>query len=459
MNTNIDWQAADRWLMGEAWTGSQIAGHARILCEEIGPRWASSPAERQTVEYLRDQLSQAGLDRADIEEFELSTWEHGHVAVRLEEEKGQFSAQPFNFCPPCRLEAPIVDAGYGTQRELGELGQRLKGAAAVMALGFEPFTEPEPLGQRIAALAAAGAAAVLVVDRKDGGRREYHNAGDWRDPQPEPTPLPALTLSREEGDYLRRQQGALLVIEVESRFFQAPAANVHAELQGALWPDECLHIGGHHDTVYGAPGGNDNASGTIAAIETARVLAGLRQATGIAPGRSIHFATYSAEEQKFQGSYEYVRRHYTNGNTPRLALNLDELSAGQIKGVVLAFPHLRGLVQEQLDHMGDGLRCHVMAQLDATSDHFPFLRAGFDAAHLWRWRFRGRHADSDFHHEAGDTLDKLNVRDLKEYVGQLARLFLRLSHLPPAQWPSNPLTQTAITQRLEAERGRVVRVY
>lgn len=109
--------------------------------------------------------------------------------------------------------------------------------------------------------------------------------------------------------------------------------------------------------------------------------------------------------------------------------------------------------------MGDSLQCHVMAQLDASSDHFPFLTAGLDAAHLWRWRFYGRHADSDFHHEPGDTLDKVNRRELKEYVGQLARLLLRLSHLAPETWPANPVTQAEVATRLEAERGQVVRVF
>jgi hypothetical protein len=212
--------------------------------------------------------------------------------------------------------------------------------------------------------------------------------------------------------------------------------------------------------VYGTPGGNDNASGIIAVMETARVLAQLQAAAGVGPGRSIRFVTFSAEEQKFQGSSAYVARHYGPGFAPpRLAINLDELSTGHIKGIVLAFPHLRELVQGQLDTMDDGLKCHVMSQLDATSDHFPFLRAGIDAAHLWRWRFHGRHADADFHHEPGDTLDKVNVRELKEYVGQLARILLRLSHLPPEAWPVNPATSKQVQTRLEAERGQVVRVF
>ena len=108
--------------------------------------------------------------------------------------------------------------------------------------------------------------------------------------------------------------------------------------------------------------------------------------------------------------------------------------------------------------MGDGLKCHVMAQLDYSSDHYPFIRAGIDAAFLWRWRFSGRHADSDFHHEPGDTADKVRPRELKEYIGQLARLLLRLSHVAPTDWPTNPLTVESVSARLQDERGQVVRV-
>ena len=232
-----------------------------------------------------------------------------------------------------------------------------------------------------------------------------------------------MTTSREHGALLRKLATATksIKLSVESRFYNAPSWNSAATITGTLWPDEHLILGGHHDTVIGVPGGNDNASGTIAVMETARILSRLREETGQAPGRTIRFVTYSAEEQKLQGSSAYVATHYGQENPPRLSINLDELSTGPIKGVVLGFPHLRHLVQQQLDTMSDGLTCHVMAQIDPSSDHFPFLRAGLDAAFLWRWRFQGRHADSDFHHEVGDTSDKLNVRELKEYAGQLSQ--------------------------------------
>jgi hypothetical protein len=71
----------------------------------------------------------------------------------------------------------------------------------------------------------------------------------------------------------------------------------------------------------------------------------------------------------------------------------------------------------------------------------------------------GRHADADFHHEPGDTTDKVKVRELKEYVGQLARLLLRLSLIAPDEWPANAVTVAEVKERLDAERGQVIRVF
>ena len=74
---------------------------------------------------------------------------------------------------------------------------------------------------------------------------------------------------------------------------------------------------------------------------------------------------------------------------PLLNINLDELSTGHMKGVVLNFPHLRKFIQEQLDSMNDGLKCHVLSHMDAHSDHYPFAEEAIDASILWRWRFWG----------------------------------------------------------------------
>ena len=458
---SLNWPVIDRWLMGEAWVNSRLSRHILHLCDVIGPRWASSPAEAQTVAYINAEMQAAGLVNVAAEEYTLHTWmlENYYALV---EDNSSIAILPFNRCPTCDVVGPIVDVGFGTAHVIEDVASKLPGAIAVMNLGLEPFSPPEMLAYRLRALAAAGAVAAIVVDRKDGGRVEYHSTGDWRDPGPDDHPLPTVAVTREEGTRLRKlaAQGKRLRLMVNANLYDAPAHNTSAEIPGSQWPEMHIILGGHHDTVYGTPGGNDNASGTSVVVETARVLAQLQTELGVQPGCTLRFVTFSAEEQTLQGAAAYVEQHYSNGESkPKLVVNLDELSAGSIKGLVLGFPHLRKLVQQQFDDMGDGLQCHVMAQLDVSSDHFPFLAAGIDASHLWRWRFVGRHADADFHHEPGDTTDKVKLRELKEYVGQLARLLLRLSYVAPDAWPASPVTVAAVNERLEAERGQLIRVF
>ncbi len=450
----------DRWIFGEAWTGAQIDAHVRMLCDTIGPRWSGTDAEWQTIEYLRSTLQGFGLDRVEVEEFDFTSWSWSIAEAQILADVGgaiDLDILPFIRCPCFETEAQVVDVGFGTQREIDAAGS-LDGKIALVAMAHEPFTTPIPPAYRLRQIAATGAAAAIVIDPKSGGRREYHSAHDTRDPAFPDPPLPCVAATREDAARIRRTASPRVRLHVVTESPRVTSANVHGVLEGEHWPEEDLVIGGHHDTVFGAPGGNDNSSGTIAVIETARVLARVRETCGEGPGRSIHFLTYAAEEQGFHGAIQHVARHYAD-HRPRLALNLDELSAGAMKGIVLGFPHLRRLVQEQLDDMGDGLACHVMAQLDNSSDHFPYLCQGIDAGHLWRWRFRARHADADYHHEPPDTADKLNVRELKEYVAQLSRLMLRLSRLEPACWPQIGVPLAEAAARVEAERGAVVRVF
>lgn len=463
---DVNWNQTDRWIVGESWVGAQFDRHLTELCVNIGERWASSEGERLAVEYIRGQYEAFGLDQARLDEFPLDTWEYSSAEGRAVDTGMQIDTRPFHFCPPFDIEAPIIDAGYGFPHDLKTELDALKGAIAVMNLGSEQFTPPMPLADRLNALASKGAAAAVVVESKSGRRMEYHNGTDWRDVQPQALPLPVVTTSREHGAELRRLAGqkGSLHLAVESRFLQDTGINTVAELTGEKWPEHVLVLGAHHDTVRGTPGGNDNASGICTVLETARVLSALKAKLGQPPGCTIRFTTWSAEEQGFQGSNAFVEKYCSSGGNsespglPRLAINLDELASGTIKGLVLAFPHLRPYIQSILDELGDGYRCHVMSQLDASSDHFPFLRRAIDAAHCWRWRFHGRHPDSDFHHEAGDTIDKVRTKELKEYVAFLTRLLLRLSWETPDQWPDNPVTEQEVLARLEKERGQVVRV-
>jgi hypothetical protein len=104
--------------------------------------------------------------------------------------------------------------------------------------------------------------------------------------------------------------------------------NVVAEISGSHYPDEYIVIGGHHDSItytdpYNfAPGADDNASGTAAALEIARVL----KAANFQPKCSIRFVTYAAEEFGLHGSHYNAQSSLDAALDIRLMINHDMLA-------------------------------------------------------------------------------------------------------------------------------------
>ncbi|MEM7754451.1 MAG: M20/M25/M40 family metallo-hydrolase [Planctomycetota bacterium] len=76
--------------------------------------------------------------------------------------------------------------------------------------------------------------------------------------------------------------------------------NYWIDLKGWTVPGEVYIIGAHFDAVEDSPGTDDNGTGTVAALELARVLAGRRHE------RTIRIMFYTAEEVGLIGSRAYV---------------------------------------------------------------------------------------------------------------------------------------------------------
>ena len=453
-------ESVDRALMGRAWVGSQIASHISTLCDEIGVRWAGTTAECRAAEYVAGQFQSFGLRNASIEEFPLHSWECLDASLQAVSDTSQpLDIRPSLFCPSISTEAPLVDVGYGTPNDLRANESQLSGAIALINSAYEPFSEPSPLPDRLMELARCGVVAAITPSALGGRRTAHFSAADWRDRDVRRVALPLVQTSREDGARLQRlaRSDCRVRLEVNSEPVSGVSWNVVGDLPGTRSAEEWILVGAHHDTTPDSSGANDDGSGVAVLLEVARLFAELADDIGVRPGRSFRFVTFGAEEQGLQGSTAFVARHYGSEQHPKLMVNLDELGAGSMKGVVLQFPELRGLIQKELDSMHEGLQCHVLSQMDASGDMFPFAVRGVPVANLWRWRFVGRHADSNFGHCSSDTPEKLRIRELKEYAGLLARLLYRLSHVPAVDWPANALDPDQIATRIEAERGTVLR--
>lgn len=81
--------------------------------------------------------------------------------------------------------------------------------------------------------------------------------------------------------------------------------NVVAELRGSEKPDEIVVVGAHLDSWDFAHGAADNAAGSGAVMEAARLLV----VSGVKPKRTIRFVLWTGEEQGLLGSKAYVSAH------------------------------------------------------------------------------------------------------------------------------------------------------
>ncbi len=97
---------------------------------------------------------------------------------------------------------------------------------------------------------------------------------------------------------------------------------------GTLYPNTFVIVCGHYDSITGT-GTNDNGSGVVSILETARLL------QNIPTEYSIKFINFSGEEDGLLGSQHYVSS-IVNGTNPkmdiRLVFNLDEV--GGVAGMI-----------------------------------------------------------------------------------------------------------------------------
>ena len=97
---------------------------------------------------------------------------------------------------------------------------------------------------------------------------------------------------------------------------------------GTVYPNTYIIVCGHYDSI-GGTGTNDNGSGLVSILETARLL------RSIPTEYSIKFINFSGEEDGLYGSKHYVNT-IVNGTTPkmniRLIINIDEV--GGVAGLI-----------------------------------------------------------------------------------------------------------------------------
>jgi len=270
-----------------------------MLSIAIGPRVSGSRQSRETVAYIADAFRDAGY-AVEVMEFEYETrFRPATVTVNGETIDGV--ALNGTVSPPQSAAGPA----YGEGSPAGAL---IEGSIVV---GTRTARTADDSGIYVDA-ALRRAAGVIIVNHQ---RWPFFGS-----PIPSRTAVPVVLVPPTEAERFARAVAEGATIEVTVGPARPTAANVIARPSEGARCD--ILAGGHHDSVAGAPGALDNASGVAIVLELARLFA----ADGLDEG--LCFATFGAEESGLFGSRELARHWAASGELPQVMVNFDVTARG-----------------------------------------------------------------------------------------------------------------------------------
>ncbi len=246
------------------------------------------------------------------------------------------------------------------------------------------------------------------------------------------------------GDYIQSFFSSLGLDDVHTESFsfnRNTSRNIVAERIGEVYPDDILIICGHYDSttsnstrVTNAPGADDNASGTAAVMEAARIFASRRF------DYSVRFIAFSAEEWGLYGSQAYAAAARARGDSIIGVINLDMI--GYVDAVpedldIIVNDNSRWLAERLAEAASLYLGLSSDKIVDASitySDHSSFWDRGYPAL----LGIEDDDTPNPYYHKTGDTLATLNPAFMRSAAASAIALLAELAQPVRMGVPATP---------------------
>ncbi|QNK76234.1 M28 family peptidase [Winogradskyella sp. PAMC22761] len=207
------------------------------------------------------------------------------------------------------------------------------------------------------------------------------------------------------------------------------AYNIVGVIEGndPILKNEYIILGGHYDhigfgkTVEGdsiANGANDDASGTIAAMELGRYFAATKTNK-----RSILITLYDGEELGLKGSAHLAARLKDDGFNAYTMINFEMIGVPRAEGEIMAYmsgfensnyaAKLNEYANEEIIGFFDKAQ---QMQLFRRSDNFPFYQELNIPAHaISTFDF----TNFDYYHHVDDEADKMDYDHMASFINKM----------------------------------------
>ncbi len=412
------------------------------LCDRIGNRESGTPALERAVAWAAAQMKADGLSNVVTPLVKVPHWLRGNENASL--------LEPVN--------RPLTILGLG-----GSVGTSKKGVTAevIPVSSFEDlekrgragiegkivlFNVPYEGYNRTVVFRTAGpsraarlgAVAALVRSITPVSLQSPHTGSlEYADGFPK---IPAAAVTIEDALLIQRlvDSGNTVTahLEMEARMLpDADSANVIGEIPGRERPDEIVVIGGHLDSWDVGAGAQDDGSGCITALEAAHIIHEL----GFRPRRTLRVVFWTNEENGGAGGEAYrvwagasVKNHVAaiemDGGAEK-PIGFGLTSSGDLPSILARLREIGGLL-ERVDAAS-------VQPGGGGADIAPIMVDGVPGLAL---RTVGTHY-FDWHHSRADTVDKVNLEDLRANIAAMAVMAYVLADMPV------PLRQTPLSTR------------
>lgn len=399
---------AQDWI-GTTYTSRVGWGHLEQLVD-IGDRMAGSEGERDAAAATSGALAAQGARNTERREFEIQGWRRGAASIDTQHTAHSCIALPRS--PSGAVEGRLVDLGHGLPAAIDAAdveGQVVMVASDVPSWADRFVHRREKYYHAV----AAGAAGFVFRNHIEGGLAPTGSVGTETAPI---GAIPAVGVSKEVGARLARTaDGDAVTLRVDCETPKTTSQNVHADVGPET--DQAVLLTCHVDAHDIAEGAVDNAAGTAMLVELTRAL---RDRASELETR-VHLLGFGAEEVGLVGSSLDATERAPE--RIRAVVNLDGVvRARTLKLLTNGFEAL-----EQPARVAAGRFDHpvsVVPRMSPHSDHWPYVARGVPGYHV---KSETTTAGRGWGHTAADTIDKLDIRDLREQAIVLNELLVQLT--------------------------------
>jgi hypothetical protein len=223
--------------------------------------------------------------------------------------------------------------------------------------------------------------------------------------------------------YLRRtlETFGLDTVLVDTHSTRPEVLNVIGVKEGVVDPDRLYVLSAHYDGRPDIPAADDNASGTAAVIEAARILA------NVETRYTILFALFDTEEFGLLGSRDFAQRMLDAGEDIAGVINLDMIAwDGDDDHEFEIHPDFASsFLANEIVKITKEAGLDLIPRLEypgvRASDHYAFWERGYPGVLLIE---ENRGGDfNPYYHQPGDTLGNFNLA----YFHEMSKLALAVA--------------------------------